>query len=343
MRTGITHLLTLATVLGLNTTLDANSVFNQFVGQEVLEITIEADLKTLEDPELNMDYQKALFRYADAQGKSHEYLIKVKARGKFRQRTCDFPPIKLKFKKDDLEARGLEREFNKLKLVTHCLDEKLLAKDYLMREYLTYRLYNEITDQSFRVQLVEVTYVDSNKRNRKFKRMGFLIEPTKEMAARVGGEICDCHGLSAAELDADAGMQMRLFQYMIGNEDWSIPMLRNLKLVKHAETGAIIPVPYDFDFSGLVNAHYAIPNPDFGHSSILQRGFLGALPSLPDLEHTFNMFTVRQLQIEETVKGCKGLSRESRNDVLKYIDTFFKRDYPNLRKEVQPSTEGQYP
>ena len=39
-----------------------------------------------------------------------------------------------------------------------------------------------------------------------------------------------------------------MFEYMIGNTDWDISMMRNVRLIQAAESGKVCVVPYDFRF-----------------------------------------------------------------------------------------------
>src|SRR5690606_9238581 len=91
---------------------------------------------------------------------------------------------------------------NKLKLVTHCLDDKNDGQENLLKEYLAYKLYNELTDQSYRVQLIRINYVDTKGKVSKIRRYGIIIEDTDEMAERLGGEECDCLNPGKEQLDA---------------------------------------------------------------------------------------------------------------------------------------------
>lgn len=314
----------------------SGTIFDHFLQDEILEFTLETDLTELIENRATEDYLPATFTFEDADGNEFTQEIKVKPRGKFRRRVCNFPPIMLNFSKGSLEAKGYIPEYDKLKLVTHCIDDKADSKEQVMREYLAYKLYNELSGQSYRVQLAKVTYVDSKGRQGKIKRYGFIIEDTDEMAGRLGGEECeDCHGLGAADVVQSTENLMAVFQYMIGNTDWNLAMMRNLKMVKPYDGGAIIPVPYDFDFAGLVNAPYAIPNAELGQLTIRQRVFQG-LEADPELfSQTLRHFMAKKERLIEVVEGFKELSWASRTDIIDYLNTFF-RDVESILDGEQP-------
>ena len=217
--------------------------------------------------------QEAGIVFTDEQGVLHTYDLEVSVRGKFRRNRCSFVPLKLNFSKKDLKAAGLE-SFDKYKLVVPCF-EGGAATDLIIKEYLAYRAYNLLTPASFRVQLLNLTYRDAAGDHADRTVTAFLIENTKEMAVRLGGEEVDeALGLAAAAYDAKAEISHALFQYLLGNGDWSLPLARNAKFVRMPE-GQIVPVGYDFDFSGWVGAPYASPSSEIGQTSLYERVYLG--------------------------------------------------------------------
>ncbi|MEN0004579.1 MAG: hypothetical protein AAF798_10555 [Bacteroidota bacterium] len=328
----------------------APSIFDAFYQPDIAEITIETDLVELIDNRKRNDYQKATFTYETAQSGKQSLEMKVKPRGKFRRRVCDFPPVMLKFPKSTLASAAYNPTFNKLKLVTHCIDEKSVGTENVMKEYLTYKMYEELTAQSYRVQLVEITYIDSKKKLNKIKRYGFVIEDTDEMAARLGGTECECRNAAPATINTKSETLMAAFQYMIGNEDWSIPMLRNLKLVQPKDGSPMIPVPYDFDFSGLVDAPYAVPNTNFGLTSIKDRIYLGLEVSDDELRAVLSFLNEKRSKLENMINDFKPLKRDGRKEMLAYMDTFYanmdhitKASLNNLQEFMKNNPIQAYP
>jgi len=310
-----------------NTVQKQKSIFDQMTlsSNEVLEFTLTTDLQNLITNKNTDEYQPAFIEVTDANKNMVKHQLKVKPRGKYRRRICNFPPLKLNFSKKELINQGLNPEFDKLKLVTHCTDKKVDAKDNVLREYLTYQIYNKLTDNSFRTQLVKIKYVDLHNSSEVLTRYGFLIEDKDEMAMRLNGEICDCHGIKEDMISQVPHNLMAMFQYMIGNEDWSASMLRNIKAVQ-LFTGGMrdnIVVPYDFDFSGLVDAPYAIPDLDLKHKTVKQRHFLGDFKDENTLEAMSNHFLAKKKDILQTVKAFKLLSLNSRLEIDIYLKEFF--------------------
>ena len=206
------------------------------------------------------------------------------------------------------------------------MDERSISKENVIREFLAYQLYQDVSAYSLRVQLVEVTYVDELKPSNKVKRWGLLIEDIDELAARVGAVELDTFGLEQAQMDGPAWEKMAVFQYMIGNTDWDIRMARNVKILQIKKSGALIPVPYDFDFAGLVNAPYAVPNPDFQLTSVKDRLYQGEDRKNPHLANTLFFFKQNKEQLLQRVDRLPQLSRDTRYELKTYLNTFFDQD-----------------
>lgn len=300
------------------------SIFDIISENDILEVTIKTDLQSLIENRITEDFQPATFSYRDQNGETITWEWKVQARGKFRRRICDFPPVKIKFKKKELEARGLHREYNDWKLVTHCVDDKEPGNENLLREYLAYELYREFTPNSFRTHLVKIIYEDTEGNLGRIKRYGFFIEDVDEMAARLGGLEYEQLNTGLDSVSARDEITMSLFQSMIGNADWNLAMLRNLKMVQPTDGSKMIPVPYDFDFSGLVNASYALPNGDLGLYSIRDRLYQGAAFDPVLMQEVIRHFLQKKASVIARVDNTKLLSREARKDIRDYLHSFFE-------------------
>lgn len=301
------------------------SIFEILSREEPLEITITANLAELIENRRTDDYLKGQMSYENERGAAVTRLIELQPRGKFRRRVCDFPPVRLKFAKKDLEGEGLESRFNKLKLVTHCIDDKIAGNDNLLKEYLIYQLYNELTTSSYRAQLVKVTYIDTEGKQPKMKRYGILLEDTDEMAARIGGKEIEQMNVNQDSISDKDEITMAMFEYMIANMDWDTKMVRNVKLVAvEGKADQMIPIPYDFDFSGLVKASYAIPRGDIGQLTIRDRVYLGETFNQDAMRSVLAHFIEKKPALLKKVKDLKLLSSESRMDVIEYIEGFYK-------------------
>ncbi|MEO1260465.1 MAG: hypothetical protein AAFZ15_16840 [Bacteroidota bacterium] len=298
------------------------SIFDLMNYREVLDLTLEADLATFKVDRQNTSSHPAKISFKDVSGEPQEWDLKIKLRGAFRRMKCtDVPPLKLNFKKSELEKAGLAK-FDDLKLVPQCFADQAAAKESLLKEYLAYKLYNEMSGYSFRVQLVRITYVDITT-GQKDKQWAFLIEDAAQLRARLHAEkMEDKYNLPVDSFHLSQARLMAVFEYLIGNGDWSFRNLKNVKFMR--KKGKVIPVPYDFDFSGMVNAAYAIPNVSVGQTSVQERVFLG-FENDPGLLHsTIYHVLGKQEKLEAIVLGFKPLSYSSRLEVLEYLRDFFE-------------------
>lgn len=304
---------------------DYTTIFDQFYGVEVQKFRLETDFTTLIKKKALGEEQDAELVWLKEDQSTVTFPVEVEARGKSRRKICAFPPIKIKFKQKDLEQRGFAKAFKTLKLVTHCLESEKGERN-ILKEYLVYKMYNELTEHSFRVQLVHIEYIDKGKKKKKRSRYGFLIEDKDELAYRHQGKISNTYSYDCKKLDAKKYCEMLAFQYMIGNQDWRVRFLHNVKLIKPFDGSAYIPVPYDFDYSGFVNTNYAVPNPDLGTETTQQRIFMGdvtdireemneVLQSLRDKKEVFYEFIDNQLDIVE---------KRDKKEMKRYLDSFYR-------------------
>ncbi len=313
----------------------STTIFDLLRSDDVREVTLRTNLvQLIENRNIEDNEEKAELEFEDANGESQIWTLKLSVRGKFRRRACDFPPLRLDFDKDDLKDRGMQKH-DKLKLVTHCLDARAMGNENVLREYLAYKMYNLLTDDSYRVQLVKIRYEDTEGHMGNVTRYGFIIEDTDEMAERLGGEECDdCLNPKPSTVNLETENLHAFFQYFIGNTDFSLAMQRNLKLVTMPD-GKLIPVGYDFDFSGLVNASYAVPAVDLGQLTLQERIFLGLQVEDAIMKKSLQRFEDQRDALFLLVKKFKLLPLDSRNEIRAYLEAF----YADMN-ELQKSGEG---
>lgn len=257
-----------------------------------------------------------------------EQSLKVKVRGNSRRRVCSFPPLRLNFKVHDTAPSVFQGQ-DKLKLVTHCRVRRASEVNAL-KEYAAYRIFNIISDYSYRVRLLRISYSDTDGTLKEDEsvRYGFVLEPTELVAARLGAELVQAKGVSLRSLNDEQEALVYVFQYLIGNTDWSLvaaegddTCCHNAKLFDIEE--ARYYVPYDFDLSGLVNASYAKPDGSLRIRRVTQRLYRGfCLPpdQLKDAIYTVNS---RRTEIMNVIRDLPGLSEKESNNALSYIDKFF--------------------
>lgn len=250
--------------------------------------------------------------------------IRLKARGNNRRETCFFPPIYLNFKNDPIEESEL-KGFKKVKLVTHCSSSKSYT-NYILKEYLVYKMYNILTNNSLRAKLLNIKYIDTGKKKRNYDKFGILLEPIELLVARtnsveVDGKVIRKNNVIEKEADI-----LALFQYMIGNTDWRIKGGHNTKYMKSMSTLSrkVTPVPYDFDYSGLVGTHYSFPQTWTSIETVQEREYLGYCRDREeDYLKTISLFIEKKDEIFTTINSFTYLSERDRKSVSIYINQFY--------------------
>lgn len=245
-----------------------------FKSQELLQIKMTYSNKDIKLNTNDSTYIKTVLAYNN--NDSWDSLdIEIRSRGNFRFENCNYTPLKLKIKKS--KAKGtLFKGNKKLKMVLPCLKYKS-KNDKVINEFMAYKLYELVSPYHFNTRLVKFKFTDNRGKKRKIHElMAFLIEDDKTVAKRHKGKVLDqsIHPLNHEDLSS---ARNAIFQFMIANTDYSTMYQHNEKLLFINNT--IIPVPYDFDMSGLVNASYSVVSEingaDIGISKVTQRLFRG--------------------------------------------------------------------
>ncbi len=300
-----------------------------FGPEQTLAISVLAPWGDIIRDVKNKNPYPATIEYVDSLGASHSIPLKVSRRGLTRQTVCKFPPIRLQFEKAAVKGT-IFRGQKTLKLVTHC-DKGNRWEQYYVKEMLAYRMYNLISDKSFRVRPLSTTYIDSGNNSADKSRFAFLVEDDGDVAKRNELKKLKLKRISPEQMDSLEASQMALFQYMIGNVDWSTLhgpgvelCCHNAKLIGLDPASAIYTLPYDFDSSGLVDAHYAAPNAGLPISRVTQRLYRGFCAHNPTLEDARAEFLSKEPEIIALVKNESRLNSRSVKVALRYLGDFFE-------------------
>ncbi|MEX2122873.1 MAG: hypothetical protein WD795_03190 [Woeseia sp.] len=301
-----------------------------FENQDTLQVRIEAPLTTLLRERSDTEYLDGTLSYTDASGAEQQLDLELRARGRYRRArdTCSFPPVRLNFKKSEVAGTEFAGQ-DKLKLVTHCRNGSDTYEQYVLKEYLAYKLLNAMTEYSFGARLFHVTWVDSERDGKTQLRYGFVIEDDERVAERIGAEVVKSPMLTYGQLDAEQANLVAVFEYFIGNTDFS--MVHGAKdddcchnvVPFSRKDGAYLPVPYDFDFSGIVNARYAEPNPKLKIASVTRRLYRGLCDFNPSMDATVARFRDNETALRQTASSIEGMEAKERDRALKYIDGFY--------------------
>jgi hypothetical protein len=251
--------------------------------------------------------------------------IQLEVRGHFRRGHCYLPPLKVIFKNDKSAAFY---KLKSLKLVSNCRVSNSDDQN-LLKEYLIYKIYNMITDKSFRVRLLNLTYKDSSEKKKPITQHAFLIEDVKELAKR--SDCVDWTDWKGKKFGTEATDRQQMttvaiFEYMIGNTDWSVPVNHNIRIIHSKKDSLSRPfvVPYDFDFSGLVNTNYSSPDERLGIENVRERLYRGFPRTMEELNIVLDVFNKQKPNIYALINNFDLLTPRTKKEMTLYLDEFYK-------------------
>jgi len=290
-----------------------------------LVLTLEADLVTIiNDKSEEPEYTQGLLIQNHENYKISAFEIKVKPRGNTRRVTslCEFPPLRFNFKKK-LVANTIFEGHDKLKFVSQCRKEQDF-QNYVLEEYLLYKTYSILTDESYRTRLVNITIKDIKLRVPTITMTGFLIEDDETLAKRLDARKYENTLYSQDSCAPSAVDRLSMFQYMIGNTDWYINTKHNTDIFEVKKDNELIPVPFDFDFSGVINTTYAKPSKEIPITQVKQRYFKGSCRDELGYDQTIQLFNERMDEIYSLYNSFDLLPKSIIKKSLRYYTKFYK-------------------
>ena len=310
-----------------------------FQDDAALRVEITAPFARLIDERPKDEEFQGSFSFKDADGSRVELDLQIRARGNFRHRNCDFPPLYLNFKRSQVKDTLFDQQ-NRLKMVVHCKDSARYQQA-LLKEFLAYRMLNTLTDQSFRVRLLDVTYVDSEDRRPRMVRYAFLIEHVDRLGERLGRQKLNIFPDNVQALQADYLNLTSVFQYLLGNTDFS-PILGSQDECCHnyemfgKEGAPLLAIPYDFDMSGFVNTPYARPESGLGIDSVKQRLYQGFCANNVHVEASITDFLQARDTLYDLAANFEEMAPSVRGLVADYMDEFYKtiNDPQAVQREI---------
>lgn len=290
-----------------------------FLNDKPLSIKLTTDLGTLINDKNTDLTQKAKFTCTLPDSSILSEDITITARGHMRRTICNVPPVRLNFKGSARLA-----SLKNLKLVAICRGGVYDAQ-LLLKEFLVYKIYNLLTDTSFRVRQVNLIYEDSKNKKKPLVQDAFFIENIDALAKRN-----KCKEMNIAKIYTEATHRrqmtlVNLFEFMIGNTDWSVPNNHNIKLIKSKKDSMArpIPIPYDFDYAGLVNAEYAVPDPSMNQESVLIRVYRGFPRNMGELTPLIELFNQKKDAIYSLIRNFPQLTAKNKVEMTSYLDQFY--------------------
>ena len=308
-----------------------------FDSEDIIDIKLEGDIETLmsdrgEDPSYH--FMKIHVQNVDL---DESLDLRVRVRGNFRRlrENCDTPPLRFNFSRHEVPEHSLFAGQRSLKLVVPCKGE-----EYVIREYLTYKIYNLFTDYSFQVRLVRLTYHDTGNNQTSNPEYAFLIEHKNSLASRSNAALIERMNLRPETVDRESFLRMSVFAYMIGNTDWSVQYLHNMDMLFLNDEKAYVAAPYDFDLVGLVSSPYAKPAKALKLRSVRDRVYRGyCMEDLSVLEPTFNQFQELKPEIYKIITENTLLQESYISFATKFLDDF----YDTLNNPRKMSHAFSYP
>ena len=304
---------------------------------DALTVRIKAPFKQImkDRPDNKEGDVDGSFMFVDTDGSEFEFDIKIRTRGNNRRDPdiCPFAPLRLDFDKDDLDDTLFDKQ-NKLKLVTHCNNSRRVYEEYkqsVIREYLAYRVLNVLTDFSFNVRLLHITYEYTDEDDKELVTYAFLIESKGRMGKRIGLEEQEMTAMSITLLDQEYTNLTAVFQYLIGNMDWSPVLGASGEVCCHnysifsADNQTYWSIPYDFDRTGWVEAAHVEPNPEHKRRSMRQRKYRGFCYNNDFIPASLQKFRDKRADIEAVVAAQTELEKSHRNRLESYVEEFYKR------------------
>jgi hypothetical protein len=290
-----------------------------------LYVTLAFDMKRYHRSKMKGEYIPATFSFSVNDSVSIQRSTRIKARGEFRKGYCFYAPFWLNIKGSGLKV-GNSENIKRMKVVTQCMRSHSY-KNYLMKEYLAYRIFELLTPASFRTRLLRITYVDTGRKNKVTKTWGFIIEPEELLAERVNGVVMEDPFPGMHRMKRESMNLVSVFEYMIGNPDYSIRALHNVKLLglPGYQSEGYTLVPYDFDYSGFVNTLYAIPDDVLPIKTVTERIYLGPCREQEEYRRTLDYVQEFQEEIMLLVSSFPYLSEAQKKEIRHYLEQYFEQ------------------
>lgn len=318
-----------------------------FESDEPLSIVLELPLRELLRHAQKKPSVPGILRYRDSGGTEVVLDVEVTSRGKFRLEECSMPPLSINFRKKQVESTLFSGQ-KKLKLVTQCRGSGVYRR-YLEQEFAIYKIYNLLTDYSFRARMLEMTYRDASGRADKVQP-AFFIESVKAVAKRQGMKTIEADVVNIAQLEPVQLSILTLFQFMIGNTDWSARKGPSTESCCHngkvlappdSDVGWVV-LPYDFDQAGLINTRYSAPSDLLPIKSVRHRLYRGFCATNSQLESTVAVFNNKRAAFEGILADEPAKAADNKK-ALRYIQSFYEivNDPKKRQKKIIDACQGR--
>lgn len=291
------------------------SAISLFASDTPVEVYIELPMRSLMRSKHDEKEFPATLRIAKTNEDTVTLDIEVRCRGNIRKEVCYYPSLRMKFSKKEFS-------YNKLKWVNVC--DNASDEIFLFKEFLAYKMYNVVADASFRAYLVHIHYVDKEAKEKPLDTYAFVIQNADELAEQYRGRVHEPTILKETVLQPEAVAVFAFFQFMIANTDWAFGNLHNVETITHPETNTVIPVAYDFDYSGFVNASYATPHTSMPITHVTTRYNKCFCLDEEVCERTRLLFLSKKEDVLDCCRTFPFLEGKAKNKAIDFIEDFYK-------------------
>ena len=295
-----------------------------FLDTNIINVTVSTDVRNLQKHKAQPEFQPASFTWHNADSSDDvTEMVKIKQRGNMRKQQCYLASVMI-----DFSIKGNTSRFQNLgeiKWVAPCNFNKE-SEQWILKEFLVYKLYNILTDMSFRVRLIRLKLVDEKGKAKPAEHYAFAIEPIDALAKRLKSTEVEEIVVNTERTNRAQTTLLMLFQYMIGNTDWAVPNYHNVKLIRPADSLGVEPyvIPYDFDYAGIVNTPYAVPYEGLPITTVLERHYLGFPRTYEELKLVVEYMQEKHTILRQTIADFPLLVKNQKNQMVQYLDDFFE-------------------
>ena len=310
---------------------ESNAMFDYLadVTGDDLTIRLTTDFDSLLYYKMDEKYMDSAFEVYEGRELLYTMRTRVRSRGNMRKQLCEWPPLKIDFRKSELRSNGFSAR-DKVKLVLPCLEDPL-KREYLYREYLVYQLYSVIDTLALRSKLIDLQIQDIDTL---YRTPAFILEDEEVFAARHNAELIESGVIRPEALDRKSYLRLVFFQYLIANSDWDVSRRHNLYTLKLEREKRLIPVAYDFDYSGIVNQEFDPKAMAFPRMDMTQRKLRLNEIERDELNYIIQFYNNKQSELIELCRSADYLSEETRlmfeNEIISFFRILNSRKQRNL-------------
>lgn len=295
-----------------------------FEDESIVNATLEMDLKDLLAKKAKQRYLPGTMTLTLKEGPSVTEKITATVRGNFRRETCFMPGLTVNFKADTNSSMS---KFKTMKISNGCSSGDD-AGQLVIKEYLVYKIYNVLTDMSLKVRLMNISFKDLAGKRKPYTQYAFMIEDVDDMAQRNNMIEVEETKYNTEQTNRDQMTLVTLFEYLIGNTDWSVPAYHNVKLIGPKEEKNVRPyvVAYDFDICGFVDPPYATIDEQLQSSisTVRERLNRGFPRTMDELKIAVKLFNERKEKIIALIKNNEYLNSREKSRAVDYVEEFYK-------------------